>query len=83
MLQCKDEAQKSLLQNELRKLIVPGSIDVNIMTKLDRDVYKDGEMLPHKFADAMSALRGYAKSKLDSFIIFSAGLKSKTLFLYC
>jgi hypothetical protein len=69
--------EKSRLQSELRQEIQPGTIDVNIMTKLDRDQYKGTEVLPHKFADAMSALRGYANSRLNSCIVFSAGLNQK------
>ncbi|MCK4606880.1 MAG: hypothetical protein KAU35_06255, partial [candidate division Zixibacteria bacterium] len=60
---------------------VPGSIDVNIMTKLDRDLYRDGNILPQEFANAMAALRGYAKSSLRSSIIFSAGI-NRRLFSY-
>jgi hypothetical protein len=77
MLKIENENLKKEAQEELKKSLVMGTIDVNIMTKLDRDIYKDGEMLPHKFADAMSALRGYGNSKLDSYIVFSAGLNQK------
>ncbi len=51
-----------------------GSIDVNIMTKIDRENYKKGEKLPSEFNDAHAALRGYANSDLSSSIIFSAGM---------
>jgi len=70
-------AEKIKLQNELRNEIQMGTIDVNIMTKLDRDIYKGNELLPHHFADAMSALRGYGNSRLNSCIVFSAGLNQK------
>ena len=76
-----DFASKHGMQESLRKAIVPGSIDVNIMTKLDRDIYKGATVLDHKYADAMSALRGYANSKLDSTVELSAGLNRK-LFSY-
>ncbi len=70
--------QKEIMQNELRKLICPGSIDVNIMTKLNNSNYTaEGEMLPMEYDDAVSALRGYAKSNLMSSIIFSAGLNPR------
>ncbi len=58
-----------------------GSIDVNIMTKVDKENYKNGEKLPVKFNDAHSALRGYANSNLNSSIILSAGMNTR-LFSY-
>jgi len=55
-----------------------GSIDVNIMTKLDRTNFdKDGKELPSEFSDALAAFRGYAQSTLASAIIFSAGFNRK------
>jgi len=66
----------------LRKLIKPGAIDVNIMTKLDRTNYaKDGTELPSEFSDALAALRGYAESSLKSAIVFSAGI-NRRLYTY-
>jgi len=66
--------EKARMQEKLRGMIVPGSIDVNIMTKVDRTVYKDGKALPPEFSDARSALRGFAKSTVRSSTVFSAGL---------
>lgn len=74
MLAETDPARKAALEQGLRPLAVPGTIDVNIMTKLDRDMYKQGEKLGPEYSDAISALRGYAKSVLRSSIIFSAGM---------
>ena len=54
-----------------------GSIDVNIMTKLDRDNYFKGEKLPTEFNDAHAALRGFANSDLKSSIILSAGMNPR------
>ncbi|MFQ5335949.1 MAG: hypothetical protein ACE5DN_07720, partial [Flavobacteriales bacterium] len=51
-----------------------GSIDVNIMTKVQRANYGKGGVLPVEYNDALSALRGYANSGLNSSIIFSAGM---------
>ncbi|HOX82932.1 MAG TPA: hypothetical protein PLJ60_16305 [Chryseolinea sp.] len=70
------------LQDFLRSQIVPGAIDVNIMTKLDKDnSNKEGEVIAET-SDALAALRGYAKSDLtNSSIIFSAGLNPR-LFNY-
>jgi len=58
-----------------------GSIDVNIMTKLDKENYVKGEKLPVEHNDAHVALRGYAKSNLKSSIVLSAGLNPR-LFSY-
>ena len=74
MLAVTDPKEKECMQNDLRHLAVPGSIDVNIMTKLDRPFYREGKKLPVEFNDAMTALRGYAESTLSSCIVFSAGM---------
>lgn len=65
----------------LDKNILPGSIDVNIMTKLDRANYKHAKMLPIENNDAHAAVRGYALSDLTSSVILSAGINLK-LFAY-
>ncbi|AWW28817.1 hypothetical protein DN752_00975 [Echinicola strongylocentroti] len=66
---------KKELQSHLRKLVVPGKIHVNIMTKVDKRNYgKDGEELSREFSDGLAALRGFAKSKLCSSVVFSAGM---------
>ncbi|MFQ5462046.1 MAG: hypothetical protein ACE5E5_05400 [Phycisphaerae bacterium] len=72
-----DPAEQARKQDELRRSVVPGPIDVNIMTKLDRDLYRNGEKLAPEFADAMAALRGYANSSLASSIVFSAGMNHR------
>lgn len=58
-----------------------GSIDVNIMTKVDKDNYRNGNKLPIEFNDAHAAVRGFANSNLSSSIILSAGLNPR-LFSY-
>ncbi|NOY86988.1 MAG: hypothetical protein GXP52_06775 [Deltaproteobacteria bacterium] len=77
MLGTGDVAERRRRQEALRRRIVPGSIDVNIMTKLDRDYFRKGKALPHEFSDALAALRGYANSTLRSSIVFSAGLNPR------
>ncbi len=69
-----DPSEKARLQERLRPLATPGTIDVNIMTKLDRDAYRGTLKLPADQSDALSALRGYANSRLQSSIVFSAGM---------
>ncbi len=81
MLTVTDNAEKQATQKSLRAKAIPGSIDVNIMTKLDRDNYSKGETLPAIYADAMSALRGFAESTVTGCIIFSAGI-NKRLYRY-
>jgi len=72
-----DPSEKAAMQDSLRQYAVPGSIDVNIMTKVDRDHYRRGVKLPVEYCTAMSALRGYARSPLRSSIIFSAGINQR------
>jgi hypothetical protein len=55
----------------------PGSIDVNIMTKLDKENYVHGNTLPQEFNDAHAALRGFAESNLESSIVLSAGMNPR------
>jgi hypothetical protein len=69
---CKDE-----LKNWLDNNSAPGSIDVNIMTKLDKQNYHKDEVLPVEYNDAHAALRGFANSKLNSSIVLSAGLNPR------
>ncbi len=74
MVQTSDPVQKKALQDKLRQNIQPGSIDVNIMAKADRINYSNtGEELPREYSDALSALRGFALSNLDSSVVLSAG----------
>jgi len=54
-----------------------GSIDVNIMTKVDKKNYYKKEELPSKYNDAHAGLRGYANSDLASSVIFSAGMNPR------
>lgn len=70
-----DDAEK--LKSKLKESIVQGSIDVNIMTKLDKDNYSKGEKLPSIYSDALSALRGFANSTIQAGIVFSAGLNNR------
>jgi hypothetical protein len=54
-----------------------GSIDVNIMTKVDKDNYFKKDKLATEFNDAHAALRGYANSDLSSSVILSAGMNPR------
>ena len=61
----------------LKENLNMGSIDVNIMTKVDKPNFFKDEPLPPEYNDAHSALRGYANSDLASSIIFSAGMNPR------
>ncbi len=78
MLEEKETEVKESIQNWLRAKIIAGSIDINIMTKLDRDNFtKKGEQLPIEFNDAHAAVRGFANSSLNSGLVLSAGLNPR------
>ena len=74
--------QKAEMEKFLRKHIRPGRIEVNIMTKVDKNNKdRNGEIIPDG-SDALGALKAYAESDLDnSAVIFSAGLNPR-LFNY-
>lgn len=76
-----DTPSTSRIKEIIQQYLHPGSIDVNIMTKLDKENYKEGEKLPIEFNDAHAALRGFAKSNLHSAIVLSAGM-SPRLYTY-
>ncbi|MCH7724581.1 MAG: hypothetical protein IIC76_14775 [Bacteroidetes bacterium] len=65
------------IKDWLHNNLTVGSIDVNIMTKLDKVNYLKDEKLPSEYNDAHAALRGFANSKLSSSIILSAGLNPR------
>ena len=54
-----------------------GSVDVNIMTKVDKTNYFKKEELATEYNDAHAGLRGYANSDLESSVIFSAGMNPR------
>lgn len=69
------------MQSVLREEIQPGPIDVNIMTKLDRDVDRRGQEFPENSSDALSALRGFMTSAVNGSVVLSAGM-NRRLFTY-
>jgi hypothetical protein len=78
MLASELENEKKLLQDELKKHIYAGSIDANIMTKLDRDNFdQENNPLSQEYSDALAALRGFATSNLRASIVFSAGFNRR------
>lgn len=65
----------------LHERLLPGAIDVNIMTKLDKANAFQGEVLPVIYNDAHAALRGFGNSKIQSALVLSAGMNPR-LFQY-
>lgn len=82
MLNADSDYEKEAIIKFLKSQVRPGQIDVNIMTKVDKNNFdKQGSLLAD-LSDAVAALRGYANSDLtNSSIIFSAGLNPR-LFNY-
>ncbi len=74
-------AMKENVIKYLEEHLYSGDIDVNIMTKLDKDNFANNEQLPVEFNDAHAALRGFANSNLSSSIVLSAGMNPR-LFAY-
>jgi hypothetical protein len=74
-------AFKQNIKQYLENNLTAGDIDVNIMTKLDKDNFIKNEQLPVEFNDAHAALRGFANSDLTSSVVLSAGMNPR-LFSY-
>lgn len=67
----------SSVKNFIESHLSPGNIDVNIMTKVDKDNFHKNEQLPVMYNDAHASLRGFANSKLSSSIVLSAGMNPR------
>jgi hypothetical protein len=82
MTNTQDEVERSSIQKQLKEQIVAGAIDVNIMTKVDRNRLDENGVPIEEGSDALTALRGYAMSDLtNSSLILSAGMNPR-LFTY-
>lgn len=73
----KNNTVKEDLKTWIQHNLIPGSIDVNIMTKIDKVNFSKNEALPVEFNDAHAALRGFANSKLESSVVLSAGMNPR------
>jgi len=71
------EEGKEAVMNYLDSNLAPGEIDVNIMTKVDKDNFIKDEQLPTEFNDAHASLRGFANSTLTSSVVLSAGMNPR------
>jgi len=70
-------APKTDFINQFRNNLSMGSIDVNIMTKVDKENFDKNVKLSVIYNDAHAALRGYANSNLNSSLILSAGMNPR------
>ncbi len=77
MLGAEAGEQREWMQSQLRKAVVAGSIDANIMSKSDWNTSGVGGYEDPTVTDAAEALRGFAKSTLNSAIVFSAGMNPR------
>jgi hypothetical protein len=78
MMEYPDNERKTIFQNILRQRMTKGSIDVNIMAKIDRMNFNaDGEYTGNENTDALAALRGFVESDLESAVILSAGMNPR------
>ncbi len=72
----KEERERQI--RELTEKMTPGSIDVNIMAKVDAlRMGKDDTPMSAEFSDASAALRGFAQSTVSSGLVLSAGFNPR------
>jgi hypothetical protein len=78
MMDYSDGERKTIFQNILRRNLLIGSVDVNIMAKVDKMNFDiNGEYLGDENTDALAALRGFAESNLKSSVVLSAGMNPR------
>jgi hypothetical protein len=66
------------LEQHLTRKMIPGAIDVNIMSKVDHLGWdKNNLPLSSEFSDACAALRGFANSVVESAVVLSAGFNPR------
>jgi hypothetical protein len=82
MVSTDDPDDRAVIETQLRSQIVAGSIEVNIMTKIDRVTHPaaGGAPAPDS-SDAVAAFRGFIRSELQSSVVLSAGVNPR-LFSY-
>ena len=71
----------SEIKNWVSQNLKKGHIDVNIMTKVDKENYRKDDKLPIEYNDAHAALRGFVNSDLKASVVLSAGMNPR-LFAY-
>jgi hypothetical protein len=82
MLGMEPGRERDAVAEDLTERMSPGSLDVNIMVKLDgHHLEQYGTSHNAEVSDAKAALKGFAESTLKSSLVFSAGL-NQGLFNY-
>ncbi len=73
-----DSKEKENVERFLRKNLVPGAIEVNIMTKVDKNQLDQKKQPIENGSDALTALKGYANCDLNySSVVLSAGMNPR------
>lgn len=73
-----DSTEKRIAEKVLRESLVPGAIEVNIMTKVDKDQLDKNKEPIENGSDAVTALKGYADCELsNSSVVLSAGMNPR------
>ena len=75
--QLKQDWDKLDVKAWIQENLSMGSIDVNIMTKVDKENYRNHEKLPIEYNDGHAALRGFVNSDLSSSVVLSAGMSPR------
>ncbi len=68
---------KDTIKDYIENQLMAGDIDVNIMTKLDKENFENGQPLEVIYNDAHAALRGFAQSTIESSVVLSAGMNPR------
>jgi len=75
--QLKQDWDKLDVKQWIQENLSMGSIDVNIMTKVDKENFRDHVKLPIEYNDGHAALRGFVNSDLSSSVVLSAGMSPR------
>ena len=82
LLEMQPGAERDAVEQDLTDRMNAGSIDVNIMVKLDgHHLEQYGATPGQEVSDAKAALKGFAESSVKAAVVFSAGL-NQSLFNY-
>lgn len=74
-LEMPEGSAKQVREQELKKRVTAGAIDVNIMAKVDKMNYSATGQ--ETGSDALEALKGFAESDLESSVVLSAGMNPR------
>lgn len=78
LLNMASDSVRDAFASEITQAMKPGSIDVNIMAKVDGFSFTNsGQPMTAEYSDGSAALRGFAKSELSSSLVLSAGFNPR------